>query len=68
MEYRMAMAFMREGSDFYEGVRAALVDKDGNPKWNPANLYEVSEDIVNSYFEELGEDELCFTQKEKAKL
>ena len=68
MEYRMAMAFMREGSDFYEGVRAALVDKDGNPKWNPANLYEVSENIVNSYFEELGEDELCFTQKEKAKL
>ena len=50
MEYRMAMAFMREGSDFYEGVRAALVDKDGNPKWNPANLYEVSENIVNSYF------------------
>ena len=68
MEYRMAMAFMREGSDFYEGIRAALVDKDGKPKWNPASLSDVSEEIVNSYFEELGEDELTFTRKESAKL
>lgn len=68
MEYRMAMAFMREGSDFYEGIRAALVDKDCSPKWNPANLHDVSEEIVNSYFEELGEDELCFLTRESAKL
>jgi enoyl-CoA hydratase/carnithine racemase len=68
MEYRMAMAFMREGSDFYEGIRAALVDKDGSPKWNPANLHDVSEEIVNSYFEALGEDELCFLTRESAKL
>jgi enoyl-CoA hydratase/carnithine racemase len=68
MEYRMAMAFMREGSDFYEGIRAALVDKDGKPKWNPASLSDVSEEIVNSYFKEFGEDELLFTRKENAKL
>lgn len=68
MEYRMAMAFMREGSDFYEGIRAALVDKDGSPKWNPANLHDVSEEIVNSYFDYLGEDELCFLTRESAKL
>jgi len=68
MEYRMSQASMREGSDFYEGIRAALVDKDGKPKWNPASLEEVTERIVASYFEELGDRELCLVGKESAKL
>ena len=68
MEYRMSQAFMREGSDFYEGIRAALVDKDGKPKWNPTNLKDVTEEMVESYFDELGENELCFTDKQAAKL
>jgi enoyl-CoA hydratase/carnithine racemase len=60
MEYRIVQACMKEGSDFYEGIRAALVDKDGEPKWSPGRLEEVSSDIVESYFESLGEDELYF--------
>ena len=69
MEYRMSQAFMRKGSDFYEGIRAALVDKDGNPKWSPSNLDEVTEEIVESYFDELGDKELIFSEgKETAKL
>jgi len=68
MEYRMSQAFMREGSDFYEGIRAALVDKDGNPKWSPASLEEVTDGIVESYFEKLGDRELCLVGKESAKL
>ena len=68
MEYRMSQAFMREGSDFYEGIRAALVDKDGKPKWNPTSLKDVTEEMVESYFDELGENELCFTDKQTAKL
>ena len=40
-------------SDFYEGVRAALVDKDRSPAWHPA-----PEDVA-AYFEPLdGEKEL----------
>lgn len=68
MEYRMSQAFMREGTDFYEGIRAALVDKDGRPKWNPISLEEVTIEMVGSYFEELGDKELSFDSKANAKL
>jgi len=57
VDYRLACKFL-DGSDFYEGVRAALIDKDGNPSWQPSSLEEVSEQLVDSYFETLGPDEL----------
>ena len=37
MEYRMVQRCQASG-DFYEGVRAMLVDKDRNPQWKPSNL------------------------------
>jgi enoyl-CoA hydratase len=37
-------------NEFYEGVRAAVVDKDRKPQWSPATLSEVTEDILNTYF------------------
>jgi len=36
--------------EFYEGVRAAVVDKDRNPKWSPATVQEVTPALVESYF------------------
>ena len=36
--------------DFYEGVRAALIDKDRKPLWRPAALGEISEDELDRYF------------------
>lgn len=47
-EYRMVCA-IRHGHDFFEGIRAQLIDKDRNPKWQPATLEEVSEDDVARY-------------------
>ncbi|HWA44223.1 MAG TPA: enoyl-CoA hydratase/isomerase family protein [Hypericibacter adhaerens] len=42
---------MDEHSDFAEGVRALLVDKDNRPRWNPPHLDQVREDVITRYFE-----------------
>ncbi len=49
MEYRLARHFMG-GLDFFEGVRAAVIDKDRRPAWQPATLADVSDALVDSYF------------------
>ncbi|XP_056145679.1 3-hydroxyisobutyryl-CoA hydrolase, mitochondrial [Lampris incognitus] len=59
MEYRLSQACMR-GCDFYEGVRAVLIDKDQSPKWNPSSIEEVSEQSVNDCFSSMGEKDLRF--------
>lgn len=38
------------GDEFYEGVRAAVVDKDRQPKWHPTSLAGVTEAVVAAYF------------------
>ncbi len=48
-ELVLAVSCMRS-HDFVEGVRAAVIDKDRAPRWNPASLDDVSEEIVLSYF------------------
>ena len=55
-----ARAPAQRGSDFFEGIRAALVDKDRKPVWAPATLEEVSDAAVDEYFAPLGERELRF--------
>jgi enoyl-CoA hydratase len=38
------------GHEFYEGVRAVIVDKDNAPNWRPASLAEVSDAEVERHF------------------
>jgi len=56
-DYRLAVRCF-EGTDFAEGARALLRDKDGAPNWSPAQFEDVTTDIVEKYFAPLGDDEL----------
>jgi enoyl-CoA hydratase/carnithine racemase len=47
-----------EGHDFYEGVRAVIVDKDNKPHWQPPILDAVSDADVERYFAPRPGDEL----------
>jgi len=55
MDYRIVSRICR-GSDFYEGVRAVIVDKDNRPQWSPPP----SPAEVDAYFAPLGDSELTF--------
>jgi enoyl-CoA hydratase len=48
-EFRVSVHCLRS-ADFAEGVRAQVIDKDRNPKWNPASIDDVSESLVESFF------------------
>jgi len=49
MEWRMVNRVVK-GHDFYEGVRATIIDKDGAPKWNPADLAAITDADIAAYF------------------
>jgi enoyl-CoA hydratase len=60
LEYRLTQHIMA-GHDFYEGVRAMLIDRDRRPQWHPAKLAEVDDSMVDAYFAPIGGRELRFT-------
>jgi len=39
-------------TDFAEGIRALIIDKDRQPKWQPASLGQVSQDWGNGFFDD----------------
>ena len=49
MEYKMSQGFMNH-PEFFEGVRALLVDKDKNPKWTHKHVSEVKQSEIDFFF------------------
>ena len=56
MEYRIASRVLLR-PDFAEGVRAVIVDKDNQPKWDPATPEGVSDELMNAIFAPLPANE-----------
>lgn len=56
MEYRVASRVLTL-PDFAEGVRAVIVDKTGDPAWNPATPEGVTDDLIASIFAALPADQ-----------
>jgi enoyl-CoA hydratase len=57
-EFRIVSRVCR-GHDFYEGVRAAIVDRDNRPHWQPADTAAVDPRMVEAHFAPLpGGEEL----------
>jgi enoyl-CoA hydratase len=59
MEYRLSQAFLAR-HDFHEGIRAAVIDKDNVPRWDPPELAGVTQELVVAHFAPLGERDLSF--------
>ncbi|MFC3677350.1 enoyl-CoA hydratase/isomerase family protein [Ferrovibrio xuzhouensis] len=59
LEWRMCN-HVAGGHDFYEGVRAVIVDKDHHPHWQPATLGTVPDADIERYFEPVPQGELQF--------
>jgi enoyl-CoA hydratase len=59
-EFRIVSRVAR-GHDFYEGVRAVIIDKDNRPRWSPAAIESINSANIDSYFAPLLEGELDFS-------
>jgi enoyl-CoA hydratase len=52
---------MLRGHDFPEGIRAQVIDKDRNPRWQPDHVDLVRHEDVAAYFAPLDTNELVLT-------
>ena len=61
IEFRVASRVL-QGNDFYEGVRALILDKDNRPRWTHPSLDAVSDAEVDRYFAPLDGGELSLEE------
>ncbi|MHB2266133.1 enoyl-CoA hydratase/isomerase family protein [Aliihoeflea sp. PC F10.4] len=55
IEFRIVSRII-EGHEFFEGVRAVIIDKDNAPKWRPADLSAVMKADIDVYFAPLPDE------------
>ncbi|MBI1868083.1 MAG: enoyl-CoA hydratase/isomerase family protein [Methylocystis sp.] len=58
-EYRAACSLL-ETHDLYEGIRAAVIDKDHDPRWFPASVEHVPPSLIATLLEGTGDPEPIF--------
>jgi enoyl-CoA hydratase len=58
-DFRIAQRLMQR-SDYFEGVRARIIDKDNGPRWAHTSVQEVPPEEVDACFAPLGPSELQF--------
>jgi enoyl-CoA hydratase len=51
-EYRLTNRLFEHG-ELNEGVRARLIETNGTPRWSPASLAEIDDDMVASFFAQM---------------
>ncbi|MEX2649000.1 MAG: enoyl-CoA hydratase/isomerase family protein [Alphaproteobacteria bacterium] len=59
LEYRLTQRFV-EGWDFPEGVRAVVIDKDGQPRWRPAALADIDDAAIDALFAPMPEGDMTY--------
>lgn len=57
MEYYLMQQCIK-GPDIYEGIRAAVIDKDNKPCWKPTHVSRVSDKMLHSFFDPTDKKEL----------
>lgn len=67
MEYVLGQRFL-DDSDFFEGVRALLVNKGDKPTWKPKTFGEVTSEKVDWFFKDLPSDEKLILNDLKSNL
>lgn len=63
-EYRAACSLLY-GRDLYEGIRAAVIDKDRRPQWSPATLDEVDGATVAAILRGTGDPDPTFAEQRR---
>lgn len=60
-EYRIVSRVLK-GREFYEGVRATIIDKDNLPDWQPGRLEDVPDRDIDLYFQSVEGGDLTFEE------
>lgn len=63
-DYRLATRLL-EGGDFFEGVRARLIDRDNSPRWQHASIEDVPDHAVERLFAPLQSGELVLKTRQE---
>lgn len=64
IDYRLACRLIAR-SDFHEGVRAALIDRTNDASWRPADIADVTDDMLDDMFAPMPGEELVLPLRQE---